>query len=134
MQHSGLQHSTCAGPAISPTAELFQPLGQHVWQGISGRRYAHIVYSLVGCPAPQSAIYLFVCRDRDGNRTVLGAGRTLNTAPSLNLAVIRREGARLGANEVHLHLLAETEDDWAATAFDIAAAQGLLERADEAAA
>ncbi len=98
-----------AGPASQPAvidgaadiAERF-----HFWNGASGRRYVHTIYSLVECPAIPSGNYILVHRDEEGRRLVLSIGRVGNAAASLNLAEIRRRGADLGANEVHVHLLA----------------------------
>jgi hypothetical protein len=78
----------------------------HFWSGASGRRYVHTIYSLVDCPAVPAGNYILVHRDAEGRRLVLAIGRVGNTAASLNLAEIRRRGAELGANEVHVHLLA----------------------------
>lgn len=78
----------------------------HFWSGASGRRYVHTVYSLVECPAIPAGNYILVHRDPEGRRLVLAIGRVGNPAASLNLAEIRRRGAELGANEVHVHLLA----------------------------
>lgn len=78
----------------------------HFWCGASGRRYVHTIYSLVECPAVPAGNYILVHRDALGRRLVLAIGRVGNAAASLNLAEIRRRGAELGANEVHVHLLA----------------------------
>jgi hypothetical protein len=78
----------------------------HFWSGASGRRYVHTIYSLIECPAIPAGNYILVHRDALGRRLVLAIGRVSNTAASLNLAEIRRRGAALGANEVHVHLLA----------------------------
>jgi len=78
----------------------------HFWSGASGRRYVHTIYSLVDCPVVPAGNYILVHRDAEGRRLVLAIGRVGNTAASLNLAEIRRRGAELGANEVHVHLLA----------------------------
>jgi hypothetical protein len=78
----------------------------HFWTGASGRRYVHTIYSLVECPAVPAGNYILVHRDAQGRRLVLAIGRVGNVAASLNLAEIRRRGAELGANEVHVHLLA----------------------------
>lgn len=78
----------------------------HFWSGASGRRYVHSVYDLIECPELPAANFLLVHRDGAGRRTVLAVGHTTHTAASLNLAEIRHRAARLGANEVHVHLLA----------------------------
>jgi hypothetical protein len=79
------------------------------WRGASGRRYLHSVYSLVGCPALPRANYILVRRYEDGTREALAFGQTKDEAASLNLAHLRHEGAKCGANEVHIHVLADTE-------------------------
>lgn len=78
----------------------------HFWSGASGRRYVHTIYSLVECPAIPAGNYVLVHRDSEGRRLVLAVGRVGHASASLNLAEIRRRGAELGANEVHVHLLA----------------------------
>lgn len=80
----------------------------HFWTGASGRRYVHTIYSLIECPALPAGNYVLVRRHSDGRREVLAIGSVASEAASLNLAEIRRHGALLGANEVHIHLLAGT--------------------------
>jgi hypothetical protein len=41
---------------------------------------------------------------------------------TLNLAHLRHEGAKIGANEVHIHLLGETAEDRAEVEADLTAA------------
>jgi hypothetical protein len=41
---------------------------------------------------------------------------------TLNLAHLRHEGAKIGANEVHIHLLAETAEDRAEVEADLTSA------------
>ena len=52
---------------------------------------------------------MLVARAYDGSQRILAVRRTRTGIPSLNLAAIRRTGARLGANEVHLYLAAKTD-------------------------
>jgi hypothetical protein len=80
-----------------------------VWRGVSGRRYVHTVYSLIECPPVPKATYLLVRRRDNGSRQVLHIASGESSAPTLNLARVRQLGASLGANEVHVHFLAETE-------------------------
>ena len=91
-------------------SEIGCPQSFHYWRGASGNRYLHMVYSLIGCPAPPKANYVLVRRQDDGRRVALALGQTKDDAVSLNLAHLRREGARRGANEVHVHLLADTPE------------------------
>jgi hypothetical protein len=80
----------------------------HFWSGASGRRYVHTIYNLVECPALPQGNYVLVNRDALGSRTALSVGRLTHEASTLNLAEIRHQGSMLGANEVHVHLLAGT--------------------------
>ncbi|MGH6865108.1 MAG: hypothetical protein ACREDO_02770 [Methyloceanibacter sp.] len=91
----------------------------HYWRGASGRRYLHSVYSLRGCPALPQANYILVRRYEDGRRVALAFGQTKDCAVTLNLAHLRHEGAKRGANEVHIHLLAETGHDRALVEADL---------------
>jgi len=104
----------------------------HYWRGASGRRYLHSVYTLIGCPALPRANYILVRRYDDGRRTALAFGQTKDDAVSLNLAHLRHEGAKCGANEVHIHLLAETPDERAAAEADLIAAHTRRLSADAA--
>ena len=102
------------GPADEPAlvcSEAAFAQAFHYWRGASGRRYLHSVYSLVGCPALPRANYILVRRFDDGTRVALAFGQTKDDAISLNLAHLRHQGAKLGANEVHIHLLAETPEE-----------------------
>ena len=73
------------------------------WRGTSGHAYVHTIYSLKSCPAVPEASVLFVRKSPDGNRLPLAVHCVHDPVPTLNLARIRQTGARLGANEVHLH-------------------------------
>mgnify|MGYP000964194056 CR=1 FL=1 len=66
---------------------FLRPLGTARWTGASGAIFHHVVYSLVGCPAPSDATFLLVRREHDGRRIVLGSGRT-GRVPTLDLARI----------------------------------------------
>jgi hypothetical protein len=91
---------------LEDTASLTERF--HFWSGASGRRYVHTIYSLVDCPALPQGNYILAYRDERGQRTVLAVGRLTHEATTLNLAEIRHQGSMLGANEVHVHLLAGT--------------------------
>lgn len=95
----------------------------HFWTGATGRRYVHTVYSLVECPALVAGNYVLVRRDDKGDRAVLAIGSASHDAASLNLADIRRRGAELGANEVHIHLLAGTSKAAKLVEFDLRSGQ-----------
>jgi hypothetical protein len=92
------------------------------WTGASSHRYVHSVFSLIGCPELPPANYILVRRDTRGRRRILRIGRTDHDAPSLNLAEIRHRGAKLGANEVHVHLLTGNEGQRRLVEMDLRAA------------
>lgn len=80
------------------------PARWHVWQGASGRDYAHQVFSLIECPPLSRATYVLVRCDAQGRCHPLRVGLSQSDAPTLNLAEVRQKGARAGANEVHIYL------------------------------
>lgn len=57
--------------------------------------------TLLTCPPLNQGNYVLLRRETDGGATLLALGRLVSHTPSLNLAMIRRRGAELGANEVH---------------------------------
>jgi hypothetical protein len=88
-------------PATSADSEPVAAVA--TWRGISGVAIPHVVYSLIDCPAMVNAVYLLVHCRPGGERRVLAIDMTETTIPSLNLARVRHDGARFGANEVHVH-------------------------------
>jgi hypothetical protein len=99
----------------------------HFWTGASGKRYVHTVYSLFDCPTLEDANYILVRRTDKTTRTVLAIGRLANQCATLNLAEIRQHAAALGADEVHVHLLAATTQEAQAVEEDLITAQFLQE-------
>ena len=113
-------------PPVS-TAEYYpeQPPRFHFWTGASGKRYVHTVYGLFDCPTLEDANYILVRRGDRATRFVLAIGRLSNNCPSENLAEIRQHGAALGADEVHVHLLASSNQEAQAVEADLITAQFL---------
>jgi hypothetical protein len=98
--------------AALATSNTQQPASNPVfqfWSGTSGNRYVHSIYNLFECPPLPAGNYILVHRAPDGTRTVLSIGRTANETGSNNLAAIRQRSALIGANEVHVHLLAGSD-------------------------
>jgi hypothetical protein len=95
----------------------------HFWTGASGKRYVHTVYSIFDCPTLEDANYILVRRANKSARTVLAIGRLCNNAPALNLAEIRQHASALGADEVHIHLLAGSPQEAQAVEHDLISAQ-----------
>ena len=95
----------------------------HFWTGASGKRYVHTVYSLFDCPPLGIASYVLVRRASKTERTVLAIGRLAHDQASLNLADIRQRAATLGADEVHVHLLAASVSECLAVEMDLRTAE-----------
>jgi hypothetical protein len=95
----------------------------HFWTGASGKRYVHTVYSLFDCPPLGMASYVLVRRASKTDRIVLAIGRLMHDQASLNLAEIRQRAATLGADEVHVHLLAASASECQAVEVDLRTAQ-----------
>lgn len=111
-------------PAVEgPAADLEVPTRFHFWTGATGKKYVHTVYSLFDCPPVGLANYVLVRREGRAVRTVLAIGRVSGEAASLNLAEIRQRGAQLGADEVHIHLLATSPVESQAVEVDLRTAQ-----------
>ena len=111
--------------AVSDTS----PVDFCFWQGASGQRYVHHVYSLIGCPQLPAVNYVMFARDSNGQRKVLRVGRTKHDSATLNLAEIRHRGAKLGATEVHVHFIAGTNAERRVIELDLCA--GLLAAKDQ---
>lgn len=103
--------------------EFEAPTRFHFWTGATGKRYVHTVYSLFDCPPVGIANYVLVRREGKTKRTVLALGRLTGETASLNLAEIRQRGATLGADEVHIHLLATSMQESQAVEVDLKTAQ-----------
>ena len=95
----------------------------HFWTGASGRRYVHTVYSLFDCPPLEDANYVLVRRQDRTTRTVMAIGRLSNGSAMLNLLEIRHHATELGADEVHVHLLAGSLQEACAVEADLISAQ-----------
>ncbi len=124
--HIALTGSKDSGLADEPALVCVDGwIGQsfHYWRGQSGRRYLHTVYSLIGCPALPRANYVLIRREEDGSCTPLSIGQTMSDAVSLNLAQLRHEGAKAGASEVHIHMLAGSDDARALVEHDLTRGQ-----------
>lgn len=99
----------------------------HFWSGASGQRYVHHIYSLRECPPLPAANFILVRRHDNGRAEALAIGRVVHDADTLNLAEIRQRGAELGADEVHVHLLAQSNKISKLIEFDLRSAQAQTE-------
>lgn len=96
-------------PARRPPFELERDFS--FWHGASGASYVHTVFKLLDCPELPNANVILARRDGSGRAQALHVGRVEESAPSLNLAEIRRSAALIGADEVHVHLLGRSETE-----------------------
>jgi hypothetical protein len=98
----------------------------HYWEGASGARYLHSVYPLLDCPELPKANYIVVRRLANGDCVPLSIGQTQDDAVSLNLAHLRHEAARLGGNELHIHVMTNSAEERATVEHDLT--EGQLQR------
>lgn len=90
----------------------------HLWRGRSGRRYLVSVHRIANPPEPaQNSVVLFVAVE-DGIRSILSA---LSFGALDASAAGRLQRATLAAapQELHVHLLAQTEAERAAMVRDL---------------
>ena len=93
------------------------------WIGLSGQRYVFSVYPASTCPAFCDAILLTAVRDMLGQRRVVSVHET-GAFPEPVVAKAQRELRAFGPGvEFHLHLLAGSLAERAATVADLAIAQ-----------
>ena len=109
----GSNASTDPGPRNAPATLDLRELGHgfHYWEGLTGSRYLHSVYSLQDCPELPKANYIMVRKLENGEAIPLFIGQTIADATSLNLAHIRQKAARLGANEIHIHVMTDSHKE-----------------------
>ena len=93
------------------------------WVGLSGRRYVFSVYPASECPAFRDAILLTAVRDMTGQRRVVSVRET-GAFPEPVVEKAQHELRAFGPGlELHLHLLATSPLERAATVGDLAIAQ-----------
>ena len=96
------------------------------WRGRSGRRYLHTVYALTDWPGYAQANVIFVARQGD-HRNVVWIGRADGDGDSDgDMAALMTRMTRLGATEVHVHLLAGSLRARTAVEADLRAAQPIM--------
>jgi hypothetical protein len=77
------------------------------WHGASGRKYIHSVYAPDNCPPLPGAIYVAV-RRQGRMRMALSVGRFTPFWDGTMMSTEASHVARLGADEIHVHLLAKS--------------------------
>lgn len=81
------------------------------WQGISGYWYIHTIYPIYDIPPFSNVNYIFVKRLFDGRRIPLYIGQTKDYYNRAHTHEKLTPSIRMGANEVHIHLLAKGTHD-----------------------
>ena len=82
----------------------------HYWTGRGGKRYIFSVYQAGACPPLPGAVYVIAKRGHDGKRFPLAIGRF----PALWESASRQAAKLLkssGGDEVHVHLLADDDQN-----------------------
>ncbi|MBO6548955.1 MAG: hypothetical protein JJ964_04960 [Rhizobiales bacterium] len=97
----------------------------HFWQGASGKRYIHSVYTLFTCPELPKANYVLVKRDENDECTALSIGQTTADANSLNLAFLRQSAAKFGANEIHVNVMTKNDHERNLVRLDLLGCQSI---------
>jgi hypothetical protein len=77
------------------------------WHGASGRKYIHSVYAPDCCPPLPGAIYVAVRRE-GSLRIALSVGRFTPFWDGVMMSSEAAHVARLGIDEIHVHLLAKS--------------------------
>lgn len=96
---------------------------QQLWRGASGRHYPHCVYSLIECPPLPPATFILVRNDVAARRRrPVHVGIVSDASATLNLAQVRRRGAQLEADEVHVYFNARSEGTRRLAVYDLRAA------------
>jgi hypothetical protein len=81
------------------------------WQGASLAWYFHSIREFAETTAIGTANYIMVRRELDGRRTALYIGQSGNLGERLPNHEKFAEARRLGANELHIHFLANSASD-----------------------
>ncbi len=97
-----------------------------VWRGKSGRRYVHTVYPAEACPEMSNAIYLAVGRTPSGARRPLAIDGKRAFVPAVHAERTPcASGRETWADEVHVHLLAQCDEQATRVIDDLRAEYGL---------
>lgn len=111
------------GSALAALASMPFSSRFYSWVGLSGRRYVFSVYPASACPAFCDAVLLAAVRDGRGQRRALSV-RDTGVFPEPVVARAQREHRAFGPRlEFHLHLLAASAAERAATVADLGIAQ-----------
>ena len=80
------------------------------WRGKSGTRYIHSIYSPDNCPPLPGAIFVMVQKLANGKRVALDVGRFSENWDYVEGSLTERCGSLTRIDEIHVHLLAPSDD------------------------
>ncbi len=89
------------------------------WRGASGRSYIHSIYPADACPPLPGAVFVAAKRLPGGHRIALKAGRISPLWDVAGQATAEKTRQELGADEIHVHLLTESDRDAAFALADL---------------
>lgn len=98
------------------------------WHGASGRAYIHSVYPVRKCPPVPGAVFIAVRRDANGVRIPCAVDRFTSLSGIIGFGAANVLHADGRIEEVHVHLLARTEEEAAFVLADLRAS--LIESKD----
>ena len=81
------------------------------WQGKSGTRYIHSIYSPENCPPLPGAIYITVQKLSSGRRVAVDVGRFCEDWDYVEGVIEDHRVGFSSINEIHVHLLAKSDDN-----------------------
>ena len=81
------------------------------WNGASGRKYIHSIYSLSDCPPLPGAVYVTVQKTADGGRKPLEVGRFGDNWDYVEALIADQRCGLVSIDEIHVHLLADSEEN-----------------------
>ncbi|MGI9371452.1 MAG: hypothetical protein ACR2OJ_03070 [Hyphomicrobiales bacterium] len=104
-------------PSHTASHEHFKERFQY-WQGASGHRYICSIYAPHSCPPLPGAVYIAVKREEDGARSARAVGRFASFFDT-GVGNAQSLARKAGANEIHVHLLAEDDSNAERTVRDL---------------
>jgi len=94
------------------------------WRGKSGTRYIHSIYSPGNCPPLPGAIFVMVQKLANGKRVALDVGRFSEDWDYVEGSLDERCGGLTRIDEIHVHLLAPSDDGAEGIVRDLVSAIG----------
>ncbi len=94
------------------------------WRGKSGTRYIHSIYAPDACPPLPGAIFVTVQKLTSGNRAAVEVGRFCQDWDYVQGVIDDYRVGFSGIDEIHVHLLARSDDNADEVMHDLVAGIG----------